>query len=85
MLNTGTTMGTAVLRGLYNAVGTGAAAFLTCYATTDDAKTAAIVAGITALGALGFRGGIEGAADAIRDARCDVRPGDVGAERRTAW
>jgi hypothetical protein len=82
MLNTGTTMGTAVLRGLYNAAGTGAAAFLTCYATTHDIETAAIVAGITALGALGFRSGIEGVADAIRDARGRVLPGDVGQPNR---
>ena len=70
------------MRGVYNALGAGAAAFLTCYATTDDVKAAAIVAGITALGALGFRGVIEGVADANRDARGDVLPGDVGAGKR---
>ena len=78
MLNARSTLGTAVLRGVYNALGAGAAAFLTCYATTDDAKAALIVAGITALGALGFRGAVEGVSDARRNARGDVRPGDVG-------
>jgi hypothetical protein len=76
--NAGTTMGTAVLRGLYNALGAGAAAFLTSYAVTDDVKGSLIVAGITALGALGFRGAVEGLADVRRDIRGDVRPGDVG-------
>lgn len=71
-------MTTALVRGLYAAVGAGLLAFLTCYATTDDAKASAITAGITALGALGFRGGIEGTLDANRDAADKVLPGDVG-------
>lgn len=77
-MNANTPLGTAVLRGLYNALCTGAVAFLTCYATTDDVKASLIVGGIAALGALGFRGGVEGGLDALRDARGQVLPGDVG-------
>ena len=71
-------MTTALLRGLYQAIGAFALVFLSTWATTDEIKAPVIAGGIAALSALGFRAGVEGAYDAKRAARGDVRPGDVG-------
>jgi hypothetical protein len=78
IMNAGSTQATAILRGLYLAVGTFAATFLSVWGTTDDLKAAAISAGIVGLGALGFRAGVEGISDSKRDAAGAVLPGDVG-------
>ena len=67
----------AVIRGFYVAIGSGATAFLTTYATTDDMKSSLIVGGITALAALGFRGGGEGLYDTSRAASGNMNAGDV--------
>ncbi len=78
MLNFQTTTMTVVARAVYNALGAGAVALLTTYSVTDSWNEAAIVAGITALGALGFRGAGEGIPDIMRDSKGKVLPGDVG-------
>jgi hypothetical protein len=88
MLNASTTMGTAVLRGFYNFIGTGATGAITCYlamqsvvgdqVSNGDVRTVSILTGILAgLAALGFRGGVEGIADSKRQAEGDVTPADV--------
>lgn len=56
----------AVIRGAYTAIGAGALAFLTSLSVGTDARGALIVGGISALGALGFRGGVEGFVDQKR-------------------
>lgn len=76
-MNTTTTWGTAILRGLYTAILSGLAAGVTAYATTDDEKGAILTGVIAALAALGFRGGIEGTFDSARQDASDVRPSDV--------
>jgi hypothetical protein len=76
--NSGKVWGAAILRGVYNAVGTGAVTFLVLWASVG-LKAACIAGGIAALGALGFRGGGEGYVDAGRAAANDVKPSDVGA------
>ena len=76
-MNIGSTLGTAILRGLYLAIGTGLLSGLITYSTTDDAKAAIITGLITALGALGFRGGGEGMYDASRQKAGDVKASDV--------
>lgn len=78
MLNSGSTLGTAILRGAYLAVGTFLVGFLPAYAATDDLKGPLIAGGMGALFALGFRGGVEGLSDKSRDERGRVLPGDVG-------
>ena len=78
MLNTGSTFGTAVLRGVYLAVGAGGLAFLGAWAATDDLKAPLSAGGIAALTALGFRSGVEGVVDAHRDATGKVLSSDVG-------
>lgn len=70
-------MGTALLRGLYNAVGAGLVSFLMTYQVTRDWRDAGVVGAITALGALGFRGGFEGSLDSQRQKNGDVKPSDV--------
>jgi len=82
LLNANSTGLTVALRALYNAAGAGAVALLTTYSVTDSWEDALIVAAITALGALGFRGGVEGLADMRRDAEGKRLPGDVGMEPR---
>lgn len=76
-MNTSTTMGTAVLRGAYLAVGTFLVGFLPAYAVTDELKGPLIAGGMAALFALGFRGGLEGGFDANRQAHNEVRSSDV--------
>lgn len=77
MLNFGSTTTTVIARSIYNAIGAGAVALLTTYSVTDSWEDALIVAGITALGALGFRGAGEGLSDIRRDAAGKSLPGDV--------
>lgn len=77
-MNTRTTLGTAILRGIYLALGTGGATFLVTWGATDNLKGASIAGGIAALSALGFRGGIEGKFDASRDQAGKVLSSDVG-------
>lgn len=74
-----------MLRGLYLALGTFLAAAVTSYLALRgdlpraDAIEVSILTGlIPALGALGFRVGVEGRSDAARDKDGDVLPGDVG-------
>lgn len=76
-MNVGSTMGTALLRGLYVAFVAGGLAFLTAWQQTDDAKGSAITGGIAFLGALGIRGGLEGTLDAGRQRAGDVKASDV--------
>ena len=68
----------ALVRGIYNALGTFFVTFLTAYATTDDVRASAITGAIAALGVLGFRAGAEGYVDSRRAGRGDIQPGDVG-------
>ncbi len=76
-MNTSSTFTTAMLRGLYLAIGAGLSAGLTAYATSDDERAAILTGLITALAALGFRGGVEGGFDARRQANDNVKPSDV--------
>jgi hypothetical protein len=62
-LKASSSMTTAILRDIYNAVGTGAASFVVAYGVTDDLKHSLLIATSAALGALGFRAGVCGAAD----------------------
>ena len=82
-MSTGSTMGTAVLRSAYQAVGSGLAVWLITWGTTDDLRSSLIAGGIAALAALGFRGGFEGGFDANRDAKIaegieEPKSSDVG-------
>ena len=77
-MNAQTTFGTALLRGVYLAVGTFLFGFLPAWASTDDLKGPIIAGGMSALFALGFRGVAEGRYDAGRAKRVDQRPADVG-------
>ena len=76
-MNAGGPLATAILRGLYQALGSGAAVFLITWATTDELKGPLIAGGVAALAALGFRGGVEGAFDQKRNNAGDVRQSDV--------
>lgn len=67
----------ALVRGLYNALGTFLVTFLTAYATTDDVRASAITGAIAALGVLGFRAGAEGMYDSHRAKTGNVKPSDV--------
>lgn len=78
MMTLGSPMTTAILRGLYTALGTGAITFLITWASVDEIKGPIIAGAVAALTALGFRAGGEGLYDTKRAARHDVRPGDVG-------
>ena len=77
-MNAQTTFGTALLRGLYLAVGTFLVGFLPAWAATDNLKGPIIAGGMSALFAMGFRGIAEGKYDAGRAAKVDQKPGDVG-------
>lgn len=68
---------TAMIRAVYQAIGSAAFVALTTWSQTDDVKTIVIAAGTAALIALGFRGGIEGIFDTNRAANNDVRASDV--------
>lgn len=76
-MNGSSPQATALIRGLYLAAGMFALGFLTVWATTDEYKAPIISGGIMALGALGFRTGLEGRLDQKRDRAGNVLPGDV--------
>lgn len=78
-MNIGSTLGTAILRGIYLAVGAGIGAALPVYAVIDAPPwKPVIVAGVgAALVALGFRAGGEGLYDAQRQREDDVKASDV--------
>ena len=86
-MNTSSTTGTAVLRGIYNFIGTSLAAALSTYIATgavidsvsrsDKIESAAIIGLISGLAALGFRSGVEGSYDAARQRDGDVKTSDV--------
>lgn len=67
----------AIVRGLYNAAGMFLVTFLVTLSQVPDTRSAAIVGGIAALGALGFRAGGEGAYDTYRQRHGLTEPGDV--------
>lgn len=77
-MNTSTALGTAILRSVYLAIGMFLLAFLPAYAVTDELKGPLIAGGLSALGALGFRGFGEGIFDEHRNATGDAKPSDVG-------
>lgn len=81
-MNAGSTFSTALVRSMYLAVGSGLTTFLITWATTDHLKAPVIAGCVSALAALGFRGGIEGLSDSSRDAKGEVKPGDVGQPNR---
>jgi len=68
----------ALLRSLYQALGTFAATFFVMLQLGFDAEAAAIAGIVASLETLGFRGVVEGGYDARRAARGDVRRSDVG-------
>lgn len=78
ILNARSTTSTAWLRAAGSALLALAGTFLMTYGQTDDLKSSLIVAGTAATIALGWRGGVEGMSDALRDAHGDVKSGDVG-------
>lgn len=84
MLNWGSTGMTVVMRSLLNAIGSGVLSFLTTIQVTDNTQDALIVGAITALGALGIRGGIEGGSDIARDRAGTVLASDPGQNKQTA-
>ena len=78
MLNFDNTTTTVIIRGLYTSAVLAAGSLLTTYQVTGSWEDALLVAGITGLGALGYRSGVEGLADIRRDRDGIVLPGDVG-------
>jgi hypothetical protein len=70
----------AIVRGLYTALGTGILTALMTWATTDEAKTIIISGGTAALLVLGFRGGAEGFYDRNRAITGNINAGDVPSE-----
>lgn len=67
----------AIIRGLYTAVGMAALTGLTAFATTNDTRGALITGALAFLGALGFRGGVEGAIDQGKGPRQEESPAVV--------
>jgi len=76
-MNAGGTFSTALLRGFYVAVVVGLIAGLTVLQQSNDARNAIITGALSFLGALGVRGGLEGAADSSRQKSGDVISSDV--------
>jgi hypothetical protein len=76
-MNTSGTFSTAMLRGLYVAIVAGAIAGLTVYQQTNNGHNALITGVLSFLGALGVRGGIEGAVDSSRQSAGAVSSSDV--------
>ncbi len=76
-MNSGGALQTAILRGFYQAVGSGAFVFLITWATTDELKAPLIAGATAALSALGFRGGVEGSFDRKRNSEGEMRESDV--------
>jgi hypothetical protein len=79
VMNAGSPLVAAIMRGAYIAIGSGLLTGLMAAQQGLDDRGAIIVGGISALLALGFRGGIEGAYDMHRDNTGDVRGSDVTA------
>lgn len=79
MRNAPEVLQSALVRGLYNALGVAFVTFLVIYGPTDDLRLALISAGVAGLGALGFRAGGEGGYDAHRAAVGRIQRGDVAA------
>lgn len=77
MLNAGSTITTALLRGAYTAIVLGLIAGLTALQTTGNTRASVITGILAGLGALGVRGGVEGLADANRQTIGKVLAGDV--------
>jgi hypothetical protein len=77
MMNTSSTMTTALIRAFYSAIIAGALAGLTASQQGSTDREAVIIGAIAALGILGTRGLVEGAYDTNRDANGDVRGSDV--------
>jgi len=76
-MTAGSPLATAVLRGVYQALGAFLVAFLPAYAVTDDLKGPLISGALAALWALGFRAGVEGGFDSSRASNNDIRDSDV--------
>lgn len=78
-MNIGSTLGTAILRGIYMAIGAAAGAAVPVYAVVDTPpwKPVIVAAAGAALVALGFRAGGEGLYDAERQRNDDVKASDV--------
>jgi hypothetical protein len=73
----GSVLQSAIIRGLYLAIGTGLSTALLVWATTDELKPI-LIAGITSgLAVLGFRGGAEGFYDRNRAIEGNMNAGDV--------
>ena len=79
MMNTSSTMTTALIRAFYSAIIAGALAGLTAMQQGLSDREAIISGAIVALGILSTRGLLEGAYDTQRDATGDVRGSDVTA------
>lgn len=77
-MNLQSPISTAVLRGVYLAVITGAIAFLTAWQTTDELKGPVTVGLLAGLGTLTGRGLLEGGYDQRRQDHGSVKPSDVG-------
>jgi hypothetical protein len=73
-------LNSAIIRGLYMALGTGVSTALLTWATTDDYKTIIIASVGAALTVLGFRGGAEGFYDRNRAITGNINAGDVPSE-----
>ena len=77
-MNLNSPMATALLRAVYGAVLVFGIAVLTAHQQGQSWDQALTLGGLTGLGVLAARGGIEGRYDAKRQAAGDVKPGDVG-------
>jgi hypothetical protein len=80
MMNAGSPLATAIVRGIYNAFSAAVAAGFAVYVDSNNWHRTAIAAVGAALGALGWRAGAEGLHDQGRAAAGAVRPGDVTAQ-----
>lgn len=72
----------AIIRGLYNAIGTFGITLLSSYMVFGEWESSAVVAGIAAFGALGFRAGAEGMYDSLRQKGGHTTPADVSPNPR---
>ena len=79
MMNSGSALQTAFIRGVYTAVLSGLLVGLTAMQTGANDRDAIITGVISALVALGARGGVEGLYDKGRDDTGDVKQSDVSA------
>ncbi len=79
IMNQGSALTTAMLRGAYTAILSSLLVGLTAMQTGASDRDAIITGVISALVALGARGGVEGLYDKSRDSAGDVRRSDVSA------